>query len=136
MTVGFSGTYKGMNDGQKAQLRAVLKWLNPTEVHVVRTEDRKSSIAEASRLAQQAGIDVIQHALLPPSDIADLNTRHNRRDRYIVKNIDLLIVALQHDQELVVTAGGSDNREDRAWNIVRYTRQAGKPVLFLTRGIV
>lgn len=113
MKVGFTGTRQGMSAAQCRQLQTVLYALRGVlEFH---HGGAVGSDRQAAQLAATLGF-VTEH----PAKGDPLG-----RNRAIVASVDLLIAAPESDTE-VLRSG--------TWATVRYARQAGKPVVMLSRG--
>lgn len=123
MRVGFTGTRRGMSPHQKRQLREALNWFGlygwhhkePMELH---EGEASGADREAKDVVQECryGWDVVPH--LPNGDPL-------ARNRRIVAAVDVLIAAPETDEETLRSG---------TWATVRYARQKGIPVVFLSRG--
>lgn len=129
MRVGFTGTRKGMSPAQREQLALVLYWLAASEFH-------HGGAAGADTEADKVAMAQHYHRVVHPcpgvvrADRFDGRTWEEVfpplvRNRRIVEACDVLVAAPETDRE-VVRSG--------TWATVRYARQAGKPVVMLSRG--
>ena len=113
MKVGFTGTRRGLSIAQARQLRTVLYALkSATEFHhggaVGADQQAASFVGSTLRVVEySAGTDPL------------------RRNREIVAAVDLLIAAPSEDGEQLRSG---------TWATVRYARQAGLPIVMLSRG--
>jgi predicted Rossmann fold nucleotide-binding protein DprA/Smf involved in DNA uptake len=117
MKVAFTGTRKGMSDGQKAQMVYLANLLERpgNEWHHGAAEGADT---EAAALV---GEFTLAWVVVPHPGGADPLWRN----RELVALCDLLVAAPETDQE-VVRSG--------TWATVRYARHVGKPVVMLSRG--
>lgn len=121
MRVGFTGTREGLSRRQFGQLSKMLHWLVLT--HANEAEFHHGACVgadlEAEALARAHGYKVIDHFTHSRAS-ADML----KRNRDIVAHSDVLIAGpLQDAEEL----------RSGTWATVRYARQAGLPVVMLSR---
>lgn len=130
MILGFTGTRKGLSNKQKDQLLVILSALKD-RVNELHHGGAHGADRQAMRLARQLRYDIHWH---PCADIAtDLyadDVWHDTfpplvRNRHIAELCEVLIAGPFTDQEELRSG---------TWATVRYARQAGKPVVMLSRG--
>jgi hypothetical protein len=135
MRVGFTGTRHGMSTAQLEQLRLVLQWLRAASAEWPKpgvfdhgdgpgVDGQPSSDAQAADLARRMGFGLAPH----PVEQAENETwaaAALRRDRVIASTCDVLVAAPRRDAEEVRSG---------TWATVRYAREAGKPIVMLSRG--
>lgn len=115
MRIGFTGTRRGMSIRQLAQFRSFLSFIRVTEFH--------HGMAEGADL--QAEMAILE-------ELVDAFRVHRHpagndplaRNRVIVQKSDVLIAAPFENHEIVRSG---------TWATVRYAREAGIPVLMLSR---
>lgn len=120
MKVGFTGTRAGMSAIQKQQLATVLRWLNEGDAVAFTELHHGMAVGadmEAETIAKANGWYVVKRHPASGKPLA--------RNRQIVAACDVLIAAPRTDQEELRSG---------TWATVRYARQAGKPVVMLSRG--
>ena len=138
MTVGFTGTRKGMTHAQKSQLCVILSILANHTANVFHQGGADGADLQAVELARHFKFDVTWHpadghrgdAVLRANGTVDIV--HDElpplvRNYNIVRACDLLVAAPETDKE-VLRSG--------TWATVRAARQMGKPVVMLSRGEV
>jgi hypothetical protein len=134
MRVGFTGTRHGMSAAQLDQLGFVLGLLMMSSPRPIMfdhgdgpgVDGRPSADAQAAQLAERYGFVPAPH----PVEQAENETWASaalRRDRVIAATCDVLVAAPRRDAEEVRSG---------TWATVRYAREAGKPVVMLSRGDV
>jgi predicted Rossmann fold nucleotide-binding protein DprA/Smf involved in DNA uptake len=113
MIVGFTGTRQGMSASQRKQLQWVL-----TEAFPVARVIHGGAV----------GADREAHVIADDAEIATTVHPAGRdplaRNRRIVAECDLLIAAPRENLE---------EQRSGTWATIRYARQAGKPVVMLSR---
>ena len=114
MRVGFTGTRHGMSGIQKDQLAKVLR-LMPGGF-VFHHGAAQGADTQAAEIAGGYTPTVVAHPAEPGKELA--------RNRVIVANSDILIAAPRTDKEELRSG---------TWATVRYARQAGIPVVMLSR---
>jgi hypothetical protein len=123
MTLGFTGTRKGMTAGQKTQLRDFFYaiTLNGDDAAEYKHEFHHGCAVgadtEAAAAARRHKCIVFEHPIDARGPL--------ERNRDIVAACDLLIAAPETDTEQLRSG---------TWATVRYARAAGKPVVMLSRG--
>ena len=127
MNVGFTGTRKGMSEAQKSQLHrvlALLQYAAQVSNQSVRVFHGGALGAddEAHYIADRLGMD--PNPVLVMSEDSP-GRSYLARNRVIVSRAELLIAAPETDTEQLRSG---------TWATVRYARQAGKPVIMLSRG--
>ena len=121
MKIGFTGTREGMSAAQREQLVLVLMALAHAPAECRPEFHHGGAVgadAEADETAAREGYAVVVHPcspVLPPLT----------RNRNIVAECDVLVAAPRSDKEELRSG---------TWATVRYARQAGKPVVMLSRG--
>lgn len=117
MTLGFTGTRRGMTTQQQAQLAWLLQVLHggTRTYEVFHHGAAIGADSEAALLAKRYGWQIVEH---PAGDMP------LRRNRDIVRACDLLIAAPLENTEQ--QRGGT-------WYTVRVARQFRKPVIMLSR---
>ena len=121
MTVGFTGTRKGLSTRQKTQLHEVLWWFMMcigSGPMVFVHGGALGADTDASHEAWKQGFVI--RAIHPRQGESPLV-----RNREIVAACDVLIAGPETDKEV---------QRSGTWATVRYARAAGKPVVFLSRG--
>ena len=115
MTIGFTGTRKGMTEAQRAQFESIMDWLNVTGFH---HGDAIGADAQASAYvaAVHWSVRIVPHPA---------NGQPLARNRAIVAASDILIAAPESDTE---------QQRSGTWATVRYARQKGIPIVMLSRG--
>jgi hypothetical protein len=119
MTIGFSGTRKGMSEAQRAQLHAVIDWL-----WTGRRDDREfrhgaaigADLEAADIAVRWSGAQIVPHPA---------NGNPLARNRAIVAASDILIAAPESDTE---------QQRSGTWATVRYARAKGIPIVMLSSG--
>ena len=123
LSVGVTGTRKGMSESQRTHFRVVMLWLNPARFHhggaVGADTEAETDVRALIEGPASLGIDTNVTEHLPDS------RGPLARNRDIVQASDILIAAPIQDDE-VVRSG--------TWATVRYARAAGIPVIMLSRG--
>jgi hypothetical protein len=123
--VGFTGTREGMSDSQKRQLAYILSVLKHADLHVCRDtlfidgDCPDGADREARAMAVSAGYQTDPH---PPKEWTAKELL--ARDRVIAGKCHVMIAAPRTDKEEIRSG---------TWATVRYTREAGKPVVMLSR---
>ena len=121
MTVGFTGTQRGMSFSQELQCRLVLQWLWRAGGTVFVDGDcpRHSADQEAREIADELGYECQQEP--PANRTAKALLARNRR---IVARCDVLVAAPRTNEEELRSG---------TWMTVRAAHKAGKPVVMLSR---
>lgn len=120
MKIGFTGTRKGMSRSQVEQLQNVLDWFGITYGlgHEFHHGDAIGADSEAKAVAR----DRFDTDLVIPHPAGNDPLARNRE---IVALCDVLVAAPYTDVE---------ERRGGTWHTVRRARDAGKPVVMLSRG--
>ena len=119
MTIGFTGTRKGMSEAQRAQLHAVIDWL-----WIGRRDDREFRHGAAIGADLQA-VDIASRWANAAIVAHPANGQPLARNRAIVAASDILIAAPESDTEQLRSG---------TWATVRYARRKGIPIVMLSRG--
>lgn len=119
MNIGFSGTRSGMSRHQIKMLHAFLRAFGQGHTFHYGTHEtiELKADAEAAKIAGEYGYELVPHHARRGTEL--------KRDREQVAVTDFTIAAPLTDVE---------QPRSGTWTTVRYTRQAFKPVILLSRG--
>jgi hypothetical protein len=126
MKIGFTGTRQGMSPSQAKQLRWILAILRHADQMITQQtifidgDCETGADREARKMAELSGCEADP---VPPAN--NTSAALLARDRVIANACHILIAAPLTDKEELRSG---------TWATVRYARQAGKPVVMLSRG--
>ena len=136
MKIGFTGTRKGMSEAQKDQCGMLLMaFERSTSIDVAPELHHGGAYGADLEAHQLAALDgYVIHVHPCPGVVRDFGEETNiwhevfpplKRNRIIVSECDILIAAPFTDREELRSG---------TWATIRYAREAGKPVVMLSRG--
>jgi len=124
MIVGFTGTQKGMTEGQSKSIENWLRHHNPSEVH---HGDCIGADSQFHQIAKNQGIEICIH---PPDDPRKRafsiggQMRPERpyllRNHHIVESCDVLIATPKENEEIIRSG---------TWATIRHARKEKKKVI-------
>jgi len=127
MTIGFTGTRKGLTEQQKTQLTIIMRCLHDHDFH---HGDCIGADAEAHRIAERAGKCIIIH---PPVDkkyraYCTVTLGHYvPPDKYIARNHAIVDAS----DKIIACPDGPERSHSGTWATIRYAQKTGKKVMII-----
>jgi hypothetical protein len=123
MTVGFTGTQRGMTEAQWATLWSLLVVRSPGNFH---EGDCIGADAQAAFGARSAGFRIIGH---PPTIDSKRAFFPADEWRALLPYLDRNKAIVNASQEMIATPGEFEEQlRSGTWSTIRYARRVGKPI--------